>query len=557
MKVLISLTTATAIMVAAATSVAQVPERISYQVMLTNDMDQPIAEQSVEMDFRIYAQESGGTDLWSEHQSVATNSVGVVSVILGSVSPLSISFSGPRWLEVDVDGSILGPRRELVAVPYARQAHDSETVGGVPAAAFALSDTLSVPGTLNAAGNPVDWSRLKNVPVGFADGTDDLGGGVGDGHSLDASDGDPVDALFIDQDGGVVVGDTTYWAARLEITTDTDETGVYIAAESSDSFNPAQVAVTDASNGVVANAGGSLSSFWIPGTGTAALVGIGNGNARGAYLSSQGSARGMECNSGGTGEALYAQAFGDGFAGRFVGGEGVFMERSDGYPILQIENTTLSNDNDGLYVTSGSGALSSTWTLDSECWSGTAGRFEKATDDDVYAVYVYGADPSSEGIFVRGTVASTSLAARVVETTRGEEAVFGVTAPEVEVIASGTGRLADGFARVDFDRLFTETITGDEDLRVTASPVGAWSALYIEHVDGTGFDLRSDAGDLGVDFHWVAIGRSRTEKERPELTIPDAEEEARIAERKRAAREERRALTSPPAEVPAVVEAVR
>lgn len=31
---------------------------------------------------------------------------------------------------------------------------------------------FSNPGTINDAANPVDWSRLKNVPAGFADGVD-------------------------------------------------------------------------------------------------------------------------------------------------------------------------------------------------------------------------------------------------------------------------------------------------------------------------------------------------------------------------------------------------
>ncbi|MGZ8593796.1 MAG: hypothetical protein ACXWYC_10915 [Actinomycetota bacterium] len=38
---------------------------------------------------------------------------------------------------------------------------------------------LSKQGTINAPKNPVDFTRLKNVPAGFADGVDDTGGGIG------------------------------------------------------------------------------------------------------------------------------------------------------------------------------------------------------------------------------------------------------------------------------------------------------------------------------------------------------------------------------------------
>src|SRR5919108_252199 len=36
--------------------------------------------------------------------------------------------------------------------------------------------TLRLPGTINTSTNPVDWTKLKEVPVGFADGVDDAGG---------------------------------------------------------------------------------------------------------------------------------------------------------------------------------------------------------------------------------------------------------------------------------------------------------------------------------------------------------------------------------------------
>ncbi len=38
-------------------------------------------------------------------------------------------------------------------------------------------------GSLNYEDNPVDWTKLKNVPAGFADGSDAEGGGAGDGRS--------------------------------------------------------------------------------------------------------------------------------------------------------------------------------------------------------------------------------------------------------------------------------------------------------------------------------------------------------------------------------------
>jgi hypothetical protein len=45
-----------------------------------------------------------------------------------------------------------------------------------------IKPKLSTPGTLNAARNPVDWTRLKGVPGDFADGIDDTAGGGGGGN---------------------------------------------------------------------------------------------------------------------------------------------------------------------------------------------------------------------------------------------------------------------------------------------------------------------------------------------------------------------------------------
>jgi hypothetical protein len=42
-----------------------------------------------------------------------------------------------------------------------------------------LKPFLATPGTLNSATNPVDWTRLKNVPAGFADGVDATSGTSG------------------------------------------------------------------------------------------------------------------------------------------------------------------------------------------------------------------------------------------------------------------------------------------------------------------------------------------------------------------------------------------
>jgi hypothetical protein len=522
-----------ALVAAAGVCSAQVPEQMNYQVMLTDSANQPLADQAVQLVFRIYSQVSGGSQLWTETQNVTTNSIGVVSVILGSDNPLTVDFSDPRWLEVQVNGEIMSPRRELVAAPYARQADNSDNLGGEPAASFVLSPVLSVPGSLNSLGNPMDWTKLKSVPAGFADGVDNAG--VGDGNSLDASDGSPVDALYMNGDGDAFIGTGSFpFGARLHVNAQRNYTGVHITADSKYLASVAAFAVSDSSSGIVGNSYRSLMGMTIP-TNPAGVAGIGEGPADGGFFAADGTGDGVKCWSLNTGTALRAEASGFGYSGFFKGGAGVAMEREGGYPVLDVNNTSSTGWGDAAWFSSPAGMNGGTWTIYADCYEGSAGRFSKYVDDNNYAMTVYGASASSEGLYVQGTIVSTMPIPRMVPTSRGTEAVFGVTASDVDVMASGSGKLSGRAARVEFDRLFAESIAGAADLRVTATPVGAWSALYVERIDDGGFTLRSDAGDKDVEFHWVAVGRAKGYERAPEIAFPDPDEQARIAQEKKAA----------------------
>src|SRR5262249_34510518 len=52
---------------------------------------------------------------------------------------------------------------------YAKLNHNHDS-------AYYPQSTLNTAGTVNTASNPVDWTKLKNVPAGFADGIDNDSG---------------------------------------------------------------------------------------------------------------------------------------------------------------------------------------------------------------------------------------------------------------------------------------------------------------------------------------------------------------------------------------------
>jgi hypothetical protein len=190
---------------------------------------------------------------------------------------------------------------------------DADLLDGMEGAAFAdathqhddryyTEDELSTSGTINDPSNPVDWTKLKGVPAGFADGTDDVGGaggitqilegdgidvtdptgptttvaaefGIGsaqvargnhdhdadyvneeDLDHLDAADGTPANAVYVDADGEVGIGTTA------------PERALHIYSGSAGTVTP------HSSTGlVIENNGTATLSFLTPNTGTQGL----------------------------------------------------------------------------------------------------------------------------------------------------------------------------------------------------------------------------------------------------------------------------------------------
>ena len=519
---------------------AAVPAQVNYQVMLTDDADNPISNDTLPVTFRVFDDPDAGTQLWDEAHSVETNGIGVATVILGETSPLDgLDFNQPLWLEVVVDGQVMSPRRAFLAVPYAMQAVNASELGGTAAGEYLTEAESGASGAINAPDNPLDWTMLKSVPAGFADGVDDAGG-AGDGHSLDASDGSPTDVVRVSPYGTVYVGTGhgSYPDSSL-IRANGGDWGSAAAFENTgyDHSRPAVYARSDSGVTILGNVRHPAGVISTTGY-SVGVCGVSNGDALGGYFYSWDSGDGLQASAGGTGDAFESNAS-SGRSGRFKGGSGVSVEVSDATPALLVENKRTSDWGDAGTFKSEPGVDALTWTLQSYCYQGRAGHFKKQVDDNEYTLAVFGYDSTSEGLYVSGTITSTSPLARAVETTRGTEPVFGVSSPDVEVMDRGRATLTDGRARVTFDRTFAEAVSGPEDLTVTATPIGAWSALYVEKLDAGGFTVRTGAGEENVEFHWVAVGRSRGHEERPSVVFLNAEENERIAARKRAVMESR------------------
>ena len=98
---------------------AQVPTKMSYQGVLTDGSGAPVADSNHSLVFKLYNVSTAGSALWTETQATVKTTNGVLSVVLGSVTPIGIAFDGALWLGIEVDGGgELTPRIELTTSPY-------------------------------------------------------------------------------------------------------------------------------------------------------------------------------------------------------------------------------------------------------------------------------------------------------------------------------------------------------------------------------------------------------------------------------------------------------
>src|SRR5438105_1203991 len=84
--------------VAAVPARATVPSQTSFQGVLTDGAGNPVPDGTHSLAFELYDVASGGSPLWTETQAGVPVSKGTFSVLLGSVSPLALSFDRPYWL---------------------------------------------------------------------------------------------------------------------------------------------------------------------------------------------------------------------------------------------------------------------------------------------------------------------------------------------------------------------------------------------------------------------------------------------------------------------------
>lgn len=106
---------------------------------------------------------------------IANGAVASAKIAAGGVGPTQLS-NGSVWSTHILDGTVA--ETDLAFNPATQAELDMHKGVADHDGRYFTEAELSTPGTINTTANPVDWTKLKNVPAGFADGTDDAGGGA-------------------------------------------------------------------------------------------------------------------------------------------------------------------------------------------------------------------------------------------------------------------------------------------------------------------------------------------------------------------------------------------
>ncbi|HEY0703294.1 MAG TPA: hypothetical protein VGD60_11045, partial [Candidatus Acidoferrales bacterium] len=130
-----------------ATQQVSVPRLVQFNGTLKDAAARPVAGVA-SVTFAIYAEQDGGTALWSETQNVIADASGHYNALLGGATPAGMpaelfGTGQSRWLGVTIARQPEMPRVLLASVPYALKAGDAETLGGLPASAYVTTQSLA------------------------------------------------------------------------------------------------------------------------------------------------------------------------------------------------------------------------------------------------------------------------------------------------------------------------------------------------------------------------------------------------------------------------------
>lgn len=409
----------------AVTSVrAQIPQTLSYQGILTDSAGVPRPDGSYAFTFALYDVATGGNSLWSETRTLEVTR-GLFSAVLGTVTPITLSFGTQYWLGIAVgnDPAVV-PRVRLTSVAYSHTA-DSATIAGDIAPGKAVT-------SINGLANAVSLVAGNNVVITPGSGSITIGATGGGGGGLTLPFSDTINTTVATPAFRVVNSGTGH-AAHFRVT-------------NAASPNPALYAATVGT--------GNACRFESFGTNTSPVVTV--------YNNSNGD--GISGSVGGAGNALSGVGGTNAVYGLGAGGRAGLFEVTSSTSSSEVIKVLQSGSGDGLLVqmnnaSSTSAALNATKTGSGSAVSGTIGS---GAGNGVFGISAAGSGNAVYG----WAVAGTANAVKGEATGTGNAGYFRInntnsSSAALYVTTNGTGLAADFDGKVAVDVL---QINGGSDL---------------------------------------------------------------------------------------------
>jgi hypothetical protein len=193
------------------------PLLVNYQGVLSGPGILPNG--TVDMTFRVFDADVGGTLFWEENQLGVQLNQGIYNVMLGEgtttvgIFDVNLFADDNRWLEVEVNGEIFSPRNRIASSAYSFQsteADNANTVGGQTAGDLTnYSDTA----ILGHQADP-DAHHVKTTSFGeLTDTATDaqIPDNITVDYAASAGNADTVDGKHASELGGGPVFGDTYW----------------------------------------------------------------------------------------------------------------------------------------------------------------------------------------------------------------------------------------------------------------------------------------------------------------------------------------------------------
>lgn len=528
----------------------EVPSLMNYQGRLTDASGDPVPDSNYTMIFTIYRDSTGSVPIWTETQDGVPVQDGFFTVLLGSVNPIPRSaFGRIRWLGIQIPPDPeFEPLMPIVSVGNAFYSTYADTA--------VYSVHSSPDGDWEIEGDTV-YRLTGRVGIGTSNPRAKLEVAPSDSYGVFIGNADFAGLRIGNQSRyGIYIDSVNWYGLRIK---SAGFNGVLIDSAGYDGYGVVKAGdhgfhVYKANqNGLLVDTAGwyglrvkysQWDGVYVDSASDDGITLMGVGDD-GLYIKNAGD-HGINIENASTG-ILLDSITGDGVRISHAASRGLYVEDCFmGVKVSNAQNWGIHLDQpaagiliedaqgEGIGILNAQTGINIHYTegvaIEAHSSGGIGGRFENYVDTiptlwvqkwyagpgHILAVFSSSMYEVADFVFYTdGNAYAAGGWYTMKKSSKGEyEAFSSVQAERQELIAHGTGKLADGIAHIRFSSSFSEFLTEEEPVEITVTPVGSYSGLYIAERSREGFTVKSGAGDPNCEFTWIAIGVERGKERR-------------------------------------------